>query len=298
MSEVVKIDHISQYNDMMGVETLHPLVGFVDCYKIAPIRFARKLFGFYAIFVKDTKYGDLQYGRSYYDYQEGSVVFVAPGQVMGSNDDGNYHQAKGYVLMFHPDLLHRTPLAHSIKDYTFFNYESNEALHLSPQERKIMLECFTKIQQELQYPIDKYSKSIIVDNIKLFLDYCARFYDRQFITRENLNKDILVRFENLLNEYFDSGKPKDIGFPTVQYCAGSLHLSTNYFSDLIKKETGIAALKYIHSKVIDIAKTRILDSGKTLSEIAYELGFKYTQHFSRFFKNSIGCTPTEYRMLN
>lgn len=298
MNNIVKIDHISQYNKMMGAETLHPLIGFVDCYKLAPIRFARKLFGFYAIFVKDTKYGNLQYGRNYYDYQEGSVVFVAPGQVMGSEDDGRYHKAKGYVLMFHPELLYGTPLARGMKDYSFFNYESNEALHLSQRERKIMLECFEKIQQELIHPLDRYSKLLIIDILKLLLDYCSRFYERQFITRENLNQDILVRFENLLNDYFASDKPREVGLPTVQYCAESLHLSTNYFSDLIKKETGTNPLKYIHLKVVDIAKMRILDHSLSLSEIAYELGFRYTQHFSRFFKNSTGTTPSKYRTLN
>lgn len=298
MSKIIRIDHISEYNKIMGVEDQHPLIGFVNCYTLAPIRFARKLFGFYAIFVKDTKYGELSYGRNFYDYQEGSVVFIAPGQVMGSEDDGKYHQAKGYVLMFHPELLYGTSLAQGMKDYSFFNYESNEALHLSPSERKIILDCFHKIQEELERPIDRYSKLLIIDTLKLFLDYCSRFYDRQFITRGNINKDILVRFENLLNEYFNSDRPVEIGLPTVQYCAESLNLSTNYFSDLIRKETGATPLKYIHLKVIDIAKTRIFDSSLSLSEIAYGLGFRYTQHFSRFFKNSTGTTPREYRASN
>lgn len=295
MSEIIKIDQISQYNAMMGVETLHPLVSFVDCYKLAPIRFARKRFGFYALFVKDTKYGELSYGRNVYDYQEGSVVFIGPGQVMGSDDDGQYHEAKGYVLMFHPDLLRGSVLGHSLKEYSFFSYESNEALHLSLRERTILLDCFAKIQGELQHPVDRHSKSLLVDNIKLVLDYCSRFYDRQFITREHSNKDILIRFENLLNDYFELSKPEKYGLPSVQYCADELNLSANYFSDLIKKETGTTALNYIHLKLIDIAKTKVIDPGKSFSEIAYELGFKYPQHFTRLFKQHVGYTPKDYR---
>lgn len=296
MSSIVKLDHISQYNEMMGAETLHPLIGFVDCYKLEPIRFSRKLLGFYGVFVKDTKYGELQYGRSVYDYREGSVVFVAPGQIMGSPDDGQYHQAKGYVLMFHPDLLHGTSLANCMKDYTFFSYESNEALHLSQQERKIILDCFDKIQTELQHPIDKHTKALIVDNIKLFLDYSMRFYDRQFITREIINHDILARFEKELDNYFDSNLPERLGLPSVQYFSEKLNLSANYFSDLIRRETGTNALKYIHLKLLDVAKIKVVDSAKSLSEIAYELGFRYPQHFSRFFKKGMGCSPNEYRL--
>jgi AraC-like DNA-binding protein len=226
------------------------------------------------------------------------VVFVAPGQIMGSPDDGEYHHARGYVLMFHPDFLRNSSLADCMKDYTFFSYESNEALHLSKQERKIILECFDKIQAELQHPIDKHTKSLIIDNIKLFLDYSMRFYDRQFITRENINHDMLTRFEKELDHYFNSDLPEKIGLPSVQYFAEKLNLSANYFSDLIKKETGMNALKYIHLKLLDIAKTKVLDPSKSFSEIAYELGFKYPQHFSRFFKREIGCSPNEYRAEN
>lgn len=298
MSEIIKLDHISQYNELMGVETLHPLISFIDCYKIGHTRFGRKLFGFYAVIIKDMQCGDMKYGRSRYDYEQGSVVCVAPGQLMGSEDDGQLHQPEGYILMFHPDLLHGTSLARNMKNYTFFSYEVNEALHLSSQERKVVLECFGKIDAELKHPIDKYSRILIVDTIKLLLDYFMRFYDRQFITREIINKDILMKLEKLLDDYFDSDKPESLGLPSVQYCAEQFNLSPNYFSDIVKKETGTTVLKYIHLKLLDIAKSKILDSGKSLSEIAYELGFKYPQHFSRFFKKTVGCSPNEYRQTS
>lgn len=217
MNEIVKIDRVQQYNDMMGVETLHPLVSVIDCRQAKPLRFSRKLYNVFTVLLKDTDCGSLKYGRSLYDYQEGAMLFIAPGQVMGSEDDGKLHVPKGWALIFHPELLRGTPLAQTMKDYSYFSYNANEALHLSEQERKTVIECMEKIQAELQHPIDKHSKALIVDNIKLFLDYCGRFYDRQFITRENSNHDILTRFENLLNDYFSSGKPAKEGFqPLVQ----------------------------------------------------------------------------------
>lgn len=297
MNELVKADNISIYNEWAGVETKHPLVSFIDFSTVKPLRHARKLYGFYAIFLKDVKCGELRYGRQYYDYQDGTLIFVAPGQVFGADDNGEVFQPTGYLLMFHPDLLRNTPLGKMMmKDYTFFSYETNEALHLSSKERQVVMDCFHKIQYELQHPIDKHSKGLIVDSIKMFLDYCSRFYDRQFITRDNVNKDILVRFEALLEDYFMKGKAEKIGLPTVQYIANELNLSANYLSDLLRKETGSTALRYIHDKVIDVAKTQIVSTDKTISEIAYLLGFQYPQHFTRLFKREVGCTPNEYRV--
>jgi AraC-like DNA-binding protein len=255
-------------------------------------------FGFYTIFLKDVKCGDLVYGRGTYDYQEGTLVFLAPGQVAGMNSNGEIYQPKGYALIFHPDLIHGTPLGKHIQDYNFFSYQSNEALHVSDHERKIVLDCFSKIEYELERAIDKHSKRLIVSNIELFLDYCVRFYDRQFITRDNLHKGILERFETLLNDYYHSNQPQNIGLPSVAYCAGELHLSPSYFGDLIKKETGKTAQEYIQSKVIEIAKEKIFDRDKSVNQIAYELGFKYPQHFTRLFKQRVGQSPNEFRMLN
>ncbi|TAL75926.1 MAG: AraC family transcriptional regulator, partial [Bacteroidetes bacterium] len=281
-----------------GIETLNPLVSVYDLSGMRLIPTTRVHFGFYCIFLKESICGDLKYGCNYYDYQEGTLVFIAPGQVVGiGNKPGNPHP-KGWALLFHPDLIRGTSLSQHIKEYTFFSYEANEALHLSEKERQIILDCLNKIDHELHQSIDKHSKKLIANNIELLLNYCMRFYDRQFITRSQVNKDILVRFENLLDNYLKSEMTKTIGLPTVKYCADQLHLSSNYFGDLIKKETGKSAQEHIQLKLIDIAKVRIFDTSKSVSEIAYELGFKHPQHFSRMFKNETGYTPNEYRSLN
>ncbi len=298
MDNMKRFETINDYNVFNNNETLHPLVSVVDLSKADPRQGSKMYFGFYTIFLKDVKCGDLVYGRHTYDYQEGTLVFLAPGQVAGLNSNGETYQPKGYALVFDADLIHGTPLGKHIQDYTFFSYQFNEALHLSERERKIVLDCFSKIEYELEHAIDKHSKTLIVDNIELFLNYCARFYDRQFITRDNVHKGILGKFENLLNQYFTTDKPQTIGIPSVAYCAGELNLSPGYFGDLVKKETGKTAQEYIQSKVIDVAKERIFDHDKSVSEIAFELGFKYPQHFTRLFKQRVGQSPNEYRMLN
>jgi len=220
MNDIKIIDSVQQCNDYFGIKTLHPLISIIEGPKGKPLRYCMKLFNIYTIIIKDTDCGSLKYGRNIYDYQQGAMLFLSPGQVMGSEDDGKLHQPEGWIMAFHPELLRGTPLAKMINQYSYFSYAANEALHLSEQERKTVIECMQKISVELQHPIDKHSKSIIVDNIKLLLDYCERFYDRQFITRENINHDILTRFEDLLNEYFSSHAPAEYGIPSVQYCAG------------------------------------------------------------------------------
>ncbi|WP_296123592.1 helix-turn-helix domain-containing protein [uncultured Bacteroides sp.] len=295
MNGIMTIDTVQQYNDYFGVETCHPLVSVIEGNKAKQLRFCRKLYNVYAILLKDTNCGNLKYGQSIYDYQQGSMLFLAPGQVMGSEDDGLLHQPEGWALTFHPELLRGTPLMNLIREYSYFSYNANEALHLSEQERQIIIDCMKKISTELQYPIDKHSKSLIIDNVKLLLDYCIRFYDRQFITRENANKDILSRFENLLDEYFSSDISAEKGMLSVQYCADKLCLSANYFSDLCRKETGISALKHIQQKMLDVAKERVFNTSESIGEISYNLGFPYPQHFSRWFRKMTGYTPNEYR---
>lgn len=298
MEEIVKLDSVTTYNKMRGVETLHPLITVIDLSKAEPMAAKTFNFGLYAIYLKELECGELKYGRNNYDYQEGTLVFIAPGQVLGVQPKVKTFAAKGWALLFHPDLIKGIPLGKHIQDYSFFSYDVNEALHLSEKERQIVLDCFGKIQYELGQSIDKHSKTLIASNIELFLNYCSRFYDRQFITRDTAHKGILEQFENLLNAYYLSDKPQSIGLPSVAYCADELHLSPNYFGDLIKKETGKSPHEYIQSKVIDTAKERIFDINKSISEVAYELGFKYPQHFTRLFKQRVGVSPNEYRTLN
>ncbi|HJP63642.1 MAG TPA: hypothetical protein VJ844_09385, partial [Mucilaginibacter sp.] len=263
MDEMQRFNTVSEYNAFNNNATRHPLVSVIDFSTAAPRQGSRMYFGFYTIFLKDVKCGDLVYGKNTYDYQEGTLVFMAPGQVAGVNSNGETYQPKGYGVVFHPDLIHGTALGRYIQDYTFFGYQSNEALHLSDRERSIVLDCFSKIDYELEHAIDKHSKRLIVSNIELLLDYCVRFYDRQFIMRDNVHQGILERFENLLNTYFQSEKPQTIGLPSVAYCADKLNLSSNYFGDLVKKETGKTAQEHIQSRLIDIAKEKIFDTSKT-----------------------------------
>ncbi len=298
MEKMLRFDSISEYNAFNNNETKHPLVSVVDFTKAVPRQGHKMYFGFYTIFLKDVKCGDMVYGRNTYDYQEGTLVFLAPGQVAGIKSNGEFYQPKGHGLVFHADLLPGTHLGRHIHEYGLFGYQSNEALHLSERERGIILDCLKKISYELEQSIDKHSKGLIVSNIELLLDYCVRFYDRQFITRDQVNRGIVEKFEQILHGYFESEKPHVIGLPTVAYCAEELHLSPNYFGDLIKKETGNTPSEFIQSKLIDIAKERIFDTGKTVSQIAYELGFKYPQHFARLFKQKVGHSPLDYRSLN
>jgi AraC-like DNA-binding protein len=298
MDDILKFETINQYNAFNKQETLHPLVSIVDLSKADPRGARRISYNFYTVFLKEIKCGDLRYGCNYYDYEEGTLIFLAPGQVIGSNQPGEYYQPQGLALVFHPDLIHGTSLGRNINNYTFFSYEVNEALHLSEYERQIVLDLFKKIEFELSHAVDKHSRMLIVSTIELFLNYCIRFYDRQFITRDKVNKGVVEQFEQLLNKYFQTDKPQTLGLPTVSYCAGELHLSANYFGDLIKKETGKSAQEHIQDKVIDLAKEKLFEPGKTASEVAYDLGFKYTQHFSRLFKQRVGQSPNEYKMLN
>lgn len=306
MEKVFKFDSVAEYNALNGHETFHPLVSVIDFSKSKPwtwpagknVNPIKVNYGLYCIFLKDVKCGDLKYGCSYYDYQEGTLVFISPGQMVEVEYFGENFQPKGYALLFHPDLIHGTSLGRHIQEYTFFSYQSNEALHLSERERKIILDCFSKIEYELERTIDSHSKKLIVSNIEMVLNYCVRFYDRQFITRDHVHKGILEKFETLLNEYFHSDNTQTIGLPSVAYCASELNLSANYFGDLIKKETGKTAQEYIQAKVIDVAKEKIFDQSKSISQIANELGFKYPQHFTRLFKQRVGQSPNEYRSLN
>jgi AraC-like DNA-binding protein len=303
MKKVHHIGTINEYNEITAKPTRHPLVSFIDFSTINPVRHADRQrsdtqalsFGFYAVFLKEDKNCDIRYGRNYYDYQTGTLIFIAPGQVVSIEEDGDDYQPSGYALLFHPDLIRGTGLGHNMKNYSFFSYSVHEALHLSAEEKQTILDCFKKIENELQRSVDKHSKKLIAANIELFLSYCDRFYDRQFIIRDQANNGILEKFETLLSKYFETNTPQTKGIPSVAYFANELHLSANYFGDLIKKETGKTALDHIQAKLIDAAKEKLFNTGKTISEIAYELGFAYPQHFTRFFKQHAGSSPSAYR---
>ena len=298
MKDIIKVNSVTEYNNMVGQETLHPLVSVIDFAKVEPFAFSKTQINVYAIFLKDIKCGNITYGINDYDYEEGTLIFVGPGQVYGIDSKGEKRQAAGNALIFHPDLIHGTSLGKHINDYTFFSYEVNEALHLSAREREVINDCFIKIKYELEHAIDSHSKTLIVSYIELFLNYCRRFYERQFNTRSHVNKDILVRFEKVLKDYFSSEQPMEEGLPSVRYCAEKLFISPNYLGDLLKKETGKSAQEHIHLKMIDVAKEKIFDAKKSISEIAYELGFKHPQHFTRMFKKQVGMSPSEFRSLN
>lgn len=298
MNRIERLDGVADYNARFGVETLHPLVSVIDYSTLKPFRRSRKCLGFYAVMLKDVNCGDLHYGRHYYDYQEGTLVFISPGQVIGNDDDGEYYTGKGFALLFHPDLLRHTPLAAGMKQYSFFSYEASESLHMSERERDIIVHCFHAIADELQRGVDRHSKAIIISHIEVMLNHCMRFYDRQFSTREHVHRDLLTRFERMLDAYFEEGNPELLGLPTVQYFADELHLSANYFGDVIKKETGRTPQEHIQQKLIDRAKDLLCGSPKSVSEIAYELGFKYPHHLSRMFKRNVGCPPNEFRLTS
>ena len=295
MENILEMPSVKDYNDNLGVATLHPLVSVVDMSELECIRHSLKHFGFYCIILKHLGCGDVTYGRSAYDYNDGSLVFVAPNQMAGANDGKISYNTKGWILMFHPDLLRNTYLEHSMNRYTFFDYSSNEALHLSEQEREIIIGYFCNIRRELHHPTDDYTNRNIILNIEALLNNCMRFYERQFISRKNENNKIMEQLTYLLEEYLLSGKSQQYGLPTVAWCADNLHLSSNYFGDLVKKYSGRSAQEYIKSTIVDYAKLLLANNSYQVNEIAYKLGFKYPQHFSRLFKHIEGISPSQYR---
>jgi AraC-like DNA-binding protein len=295
MENILEMPSVKDYNDNLGVTTLHPLVSVVDMSELECIRHSLKHFGFYCIILKHLGCGDVAYGRSTYDYNDGSLVFVAPNQMAGANDGKISYNTKGWILMFHPDLLRNTYLEHSMNRYTFFDYSSNEALHLSEQEREIIIGYLCNIRRELHHPTDDYTNRNIILNIEALLNNCMRFYERQFISRKNENNKIMEQLTYLLEEYLLSGKSQQYGLPTVAWCADNLHLSSNYFGDLVKKYSGRSAQEYIKSTIVDYAKLLLANNSYQVNEIAYKLGFKYHQHFSRLFKHIEGVSASQYR---
>ena len=294
MSEIKKISTVHDFNELLGVEDRHPLVSVIDFSAYPPRPLFRALLGVYGIYIREDEPQNVVYGTSSYDFLGGTLIAIAPGQIGGAEDTGSPVQRKGWAILFDAELLRGTSLAQKIQQYTFFSYEVSEALHMQDSERETIVECLKHIREELSGPQDEYSRTILVAYIEVLLNYCMRFYGRQFATRKAESKDILARFERMLNDYFDKGNQLRHGLPNVQECADRLALSPNYFSDLIKRETGETPHDHIQRFIVERAKKALTDGGKTVSEVAYDLGFNYTHHLSRLFKKATGMSPTEY----
>lgn len=299
MEDIFVLDSTKKYNDLYGLETRHPLVSVIDLNEATRepgnIHFR---YGLYAVYLKMVKSCDILYGRQPYDYQDGTIVCFAPGQSAQFIMTDDKPQKNVYGLLFHPDIIKGTPLGKEIRRYSFFSYSSNEALHISDEEKKTFMESLGIINRELEHAIDKHSRLLLSMHIQLLLEYCQRFYDRQFITREKVSRGAISRFETLLEEYFDGSNAEESGLPTVRYFADKLCLSANYFGDMVKKETGKTPQEFIQDKIIDLAKEKILGTEDTVSQIAYSLGFQYPQHLCRLFKQKVGCSPNKYRKGN
>ncbi len=293
MSKIMKVRNVGDYSRWVGHTDRHPLVSVIDYAEVSPVRHSLNNYSVYGIFFHDKAEIDLVYGCGKYDYKKGTVICIAPGQIGGKEDNGERVMLTGWALLFHPDLLHGTPLEKTIKNYSFFDYRVNEALHMTDEEHGILTSLMRQIRDELQGRHDELQDSIIVGYIGLILNFCQRFYNRQFITRKLDNSDMLMKFDRLLHDYFDGSLQLTLGLPTVQYCADKFCMSSNYFGDMIKKTTGDTASNYIRQYVIRQAKNE-LASGATIAQVAYTLGFEYPQHLSRMFKKQTGITPSDY----
>ena len=274
---------------------MHPKIGIIYFDRSENQPTHKMTFGFYALYLVKTVGITMDYGKTKYDFDDGTMICLATGQTIGVHRVPGGPVPVAIGLMFHPDLLHGTALAKKMKQFTFFSYTSNEALHLSSDECAVIQNYMDSINRELEHPADKFSRQLFVSNIEVLLNYCVRFYERQFATRKDLNNDVLARFEQLLDEYWDSGEAKIHGLPTVKYFADKICLSPNYFGDLIKAATGKSAQERIQSKIIELSKEAILNPRLNIKQIADMLGFQYPQHFLRFFKKRAGCTPKEYK---
>ncbi len=289
----LRVNTVHDYNAYVGAKDSHPLISVIDYAEVSPIRHSRSHFNVFGLFLRDEVLEDLSYGCGKYDYREGTLISVAPGQIGGMEDNGQLFDIKGWAILFHPDLLHGTPLNEKIKEYSFFSYSVNEALHMTLQERETLDRCFALIKAETERCHASYQNEIIVGMLDVILNYCMRFYDRQFLTRGISNNDTMARLERFLNDYYDTGRQLTEGLPSVVTCASELCMSANYFSDLLKRQTGETVSNHIRRFVIERAKSKFR-SGDSVNHVSYDLGFEYPQHFSRMFKNYTGCTPTEY----
>jgi len=303
MSAFIHLQTISDLFKFFELEhsIQHPLIAVIDFSQVNEhINEDTKIsLDFYALIFKNYNRNNIKYGRKIVDFQDGSLICLAPNQVVEMDNDIEVSPAmEGWGVFFHPDLIRATSLNDKLKEYSFFSYEIKEALHLSEKEKQILYDCILKIEGELKENIDIHSQDIIVSTIELFLNYCSRFYGRQFITRKNSNNSVVIQIEKILNEYFNEKNIKEKGLPTVKYLAEQVFLSSGYLSDLLKKETGKNAQDHIHFYLIEEAKNILMNTDKSVGEIAYSLGFEYPQYFNKLFKQKTGKTPVEFRNLN
>jgi AraC family transcriptional regulator, transcriptional activator of pobA len=302
MSEFLKIKSISQLHQMIGYENpKHPLITIIDYSQIKgnPDHYDVKIVtDFYIISLKSPSPKSLKYGRQYYDFEEGTMMFIAPGQVFSVSEFNDQINYKGWGIYIHPDLFLNSSLGKKIKNFSFFSYAVSEALHLSEDEKNTLTVIAGSIIKEYSGNIDKFSQDVLITAIEQLLNYSQRFYGRQFITRHKSNSDLLSNFENLVHSYFDSPQLSDNGLPSIEYFAAKLNLSASYLTDLLKKEIGKTTKEYLQIQVIEKAKNKLLNSADTVSEIAYSLGFEYPQYFNRLFKDKTGMTALEYRQVN
>ena len=294
MSKILKVSNVGDYIRYVGEQEQHPLVGIIDYAALSPVRHSLNNYGVYGVFMHEHLSVDLTYGCGKYDYRNGgTVICVAPGQIGGKEDNGERIDLDGWALLFHPDFLHGTSLEKEMHSFSFFDYNVNEALHTSSEEFEILASFMRRIKQELEGNRDGMQDAIIVDYISLLLNYCKRFYERQFLTRKIANADTLQRFHAVLEAYYAQENPFQSGLPTVAYCADQLCMSAGYLGDLVRRHTGDTAINYIHRFILQKAKS-LLSAGKTITEVAYDLGFAYPQHLSRLFKKKEGLSPSEY----
>ncbi len=294
--KISKLESISEIHRLLGLPgPVHPLISLLSLK--GQLNFHRLpgsyISGFYKVSFITKLSGKFRYGQGYYDFDEGSLLFTAPNQIVGSA--ASYENNEGYSLIFHADFLQGYPLAAKIKQYGFFSYANNEALHLSEQEKTTMLAIYQIIRNELESRIDDFSREVIIAQIELLLSYAKRFYKRQFLTRQVVNSDLLQQVEELLNAYFAEQKPLSLGVPTVQYLAERLNYSPNYLSDMLRSLTGLNAQQHIHQKLIEKSKELLSASSLTINEVAYQLGFEYPQSFSRLFKMKTKLSPVQFR---
>ena len=302
MNNLVQISSISEVHQALGLAApKHPLVSIIQIdEKITNYDYGDHtyVYGFYQVAFKSGIKGKIIYGRNSYDFEQGSMVFTKPGQAQSYSNTKELEGECGWVLLFHPDLIRRFDVGRNIEQYSFFSYETNEALHVSEDEKKVLDELISQIEKEYSNNIDKHTQKLIVSNIELILDYCARFYDRQFYVRSNHNLDLLAELDNLLKDYFEQETSLDLGLPTVKYFSEQLNMSSSYLSDMLKNASGRNAQQYIQDHLLERAKNQLLASDQQVSQIAYGLGFEYPQHFSKLFKSKVGMSPAEYRKVN